>query len=573
MKATDYIAVTLGEHGVDTVFGYQGSSIAHLIDSIAANPHLMFVESRHEQGAAFAANGYALAKNSLGVALACSGPGALNLISGIADAYYDSIPCLFLTGQVSQSEMRTDQAMRQGGFQETDIISIAGPITKYAVSITDAKDIPTELEKAIGIAQSDRKGPVLIDLPHNIQNTQIDAPGSPLKGKAMPSAPCPADWEGIATRIDAAHRPVMIIGGGCQGIPPEAFTRLDSLNIPVITSYRGKGLYDNALNAYCGTWGVFGERAANWAVKYSDLAICLGTRLDGRQTAYELLQQGSQQQVIVFDVDDAELAKHPAEYDLFPISAESALVHILDLLPSTSDHGAWLETVKAWRERYPVADDYAVPSGHNPNVLLAAASRLMHPDANITVDVGQNQLWSNTSLTIGAHQRLIQSAGLGAMGFALPAAIGAFCANGHQTICITGDGGMQMNIQDLQTISECHFPIKIIILNNRCLGLIRDYQSKALGGRFAGSIEGFGSPDYRLIARAYSMEYLKLDEGPIDSQLAHALDDNASWIIEASIDQGSTACPEPTYGQSIMNQTPTLSEKELEQVRSEAYAH
>lgn len=573
MKATDYIAAALSKHGVDTVFGYQGSSIAHLIDSIAANPRITFVENRHEQGAAFAANGYALARNSLGVALACSGPGALNLINGIADAYYDSIPCLFLTGQVSQSEMKTNQAMRQNGFQETDIISIAGPITKYAVSITKAEDIPAELEKAIDIALRNRRGPVLIDLPHNIQGAQVNAPDSLPNSNATPLTPCPVDWEDVATRIENAHRPVIIIGGGCQDILSDAFAQLDLLNIPVITSYRGKSLYNNALNTYCGTWGVFGERAANWAVKYSDLAICLGTRLDGRQTAYEPLQQASQQQVIVFDIDDVELTKHPAEYDLFLISAEEALAHILNHLPSNSSHDAWLNTVKAWGERYPATNDYTIPSGCNPNALLAAASRLLQPNANITVDVGQNQLWSNVSLTIGACQRLIQSAGLGAMGFALPAAIGAFCANGYQTICITGDGGMQMNIQDLQTISEYRLPIKTIILNNKCLGLIRDYQSKALGNRFAGSIEGFGSPDYRLIAQAYSMRYLRLDENPIESQLALTLEDNAPWIIEAPIDQGSTACPEPTYGQSIMNQTPLLSKEELEQVRLEAYAH
>lgn len=571
MKVSDYIANALAEIGCSVVFGYQGSSVANLIDAIALHPSLEFVEARNEQGAAFAANGYALAKGDIGVALACSGPGALNLISGIANAYYDSVPCLFLTGQVSQNEMKANPALRQFGFQETDIVSIVGPITKYAASIVDPDDVPHEFEKAVATAMSGRKGPVLIDFPHNVQKALMMDTAFALPSLSSLASLCQEEWGDIYKRIDRSKRPVIIIGGGCSDIPLGLQRELGRLNVPILSSYRGKGNLDNASDAYCGTLGVFGEKAANWALKHSDLALCFGTRLDGRQTAYEPLQASDEQNVIVFDIDDAELAKHPDDYLGYRCDAGVALRNIVGHVGKSISDSRWLETVRVWRKRYPVEREYRLAEGVNPNTFLAGLSQFADRDANFVLDVGQNQLWANASLSVGEGQHLIQSAGLGAMGFALPAAIGAYCATGKQTLCITGDGGFQMNVQELQVVDEYKIPLKILLLNNGCLGLIRDYQHKALGGRYYGSIEGFGSPDYSLIADAYGLQYARVNEGGFDSRLVQALQDDRSVLIEVSVSQDSTACPEPAYGKSILNQSVPLSAQELEQIRKEAY--
>lgn len=569
MKASDYIADTLAAAGCSVVFGYQGSSIANLIDSIASHPDLGFIEARNEQGAAFAANGYALAKGQLGVAVACSGPGALNLITGIANAYYDSIPCLFITGQVSQNEMKPNAALRQYGFQETDITAIAEPITKYAISISDPQSIPAELEKAMGIALRGRKGPVLMDLPHNVQKADI-AGDVALSAAFTGAEGTGVDWAVVEKRIADACRPVIVIGGGCETVSPTVVKALEMARVPVVTSYRGKGVFDNTSESYCGTIGVFGEKAANWALKYSDLALCFGSRLDGRQTAYEPLQVDESQNVVVFDIDSAENAKQPDGYLCIEADASAALGRVSEFFEGGTVDDHWLNAIREWRRRFPLSGEYRLQDGFNPNALLAKVSELARFDANFTLDVGQNQLWANASLVIGEGQRLIQSAGLGSMGFALPAAIGAYAANGNQTICIVGDGGFQMNIQELQVAAEYRFPLKVLLFNNRCLGLIRDYQHKALGDRYYGSIEGFGSPDYSLIAAAYGFRYVFLSDDWC-TQMGEALQSDDAVLVEIPVSQDSTACPEPTYGESIINQSAPLDPQQLEQIRKEAY--
>ena len=569
MKVTDYIAEILVEHGVTTVFGYQGSSVAHLIDSISQHPNLTFVETRHEQGAAFAANGYALSAGGLSVAVACSGPGGINLISGIADAYYDSLPGLFITGQVSQKEMKTDSDMRQNGFQETDIVSIVSPITKYAVSISEADKIKDELTKAIQAAVSGRPGPVLLDIPHNIQTARI-CPEKIVKSvKECVSAK--PDIDAVIEELENSRRPVFVFGGGIRRIDIEQAALLDRLSIPVVTSYRGKDRIDNCNVCYCGTFGVFGLRCANWAVRYSDCIVCFGSRLDGRQTAGEDLHLYADKKISVIDVDLHELNKFSDDYHKYYIDANDALTAIISRAEGNIRYKKWLSTIKVWEKRYPIVNEYRIFDGVNPNKLLRDISRKSDIDANIAVDVGQNQLWANTSMIIAQSQYLVQSCGLGAMGFALPAAIGAYFARSTQTICITGDGGLQMNIQELQTIKEYKIPIKIVLLNNKSLGLIRDYQNKALNGRHYGSVSGFGSPDYEFLAKAYGLKYVKIKDNTYNDVLEEILKDDIPYIVEADISRQSTAYPEPTYGSDIINQSMELSGEELERIKEEAY--
>ncbi len=571
MKVTDAIAQTLYEHDVRTVFGYQGSSIAHLIDSIVQHPHLEFIEARNEQGAAFAACGYAIATNGLGVALSCSGPGALNMIPGIADAYYDSLPCLFLTGQVNQKEMKGGLPLRQLGFQETDIDKIAHPISKSALTADTPDEVLPIIESSIALSLHERRGPTIVTLPHNIQNADIDSRAqSQARSVEKPAVTADAK-ELLANALETARRPVVILGGGCAGIPQNIWEALDALNIPIVSSYRGKGIYDNAHATYCGNIGVYGARAANLAVKSSDLLICIGTRLDGRQTGYEPLQAMRSQHVIVFDIDNAELEKHPEDYTLIRADAQAALNDLVTAAEALPDRRCWLQMVQRWRQRYPDSHGHSGDGAPNPLEALQLVSDAAPANANFALDVGQNQLWANNALLITSKRTLLQSAGLGAMGFSVPAGIGAYTANKKPTICITGDGGIQMNIQELQTASAYDIPLKVIIMNNSCLGLIRDYQSKALGARFAGSVDGFGSPDYKLIAQAYGFNHLELNTDD-SNVLTEALSDQKPWIIEVPLREATFSYPEPVYGKSIMNQAPPLTEEEMRRIKDEAAA-
>lgn len=572
MKVTDYIANFLVKQGVRAVFGYQGSSISHMIDSIYRNADIEFVENRHEQAAAFAAVGYSIAGKGLGVALACSGPGAINLINGIADAYYDSVPCLFITGQVSQKEIKQDSGLRQMGFQETAITEMVRPITKYAVSVDSPLKIAEILEHAVKCAFEGRPGPVLIDIPHNIQGSHID---DVIPSEIVSDSGCCLcrndELEDILFKLCNAKRPVFLIGGGCDSLSRDIQEKLSCHFVPVITSYRGKNNYDNTLSNYCGVIGVYGHRCANWSLKYSDLIVCFGSRLDGRQTAGEPLQKDHNATVVVIDIDDAELNKLPDNYVKIKADANILIQMLLENLKDGVCFDKWLDVVTGWKERYPVEEEYKIKEGVNPNVLLKKMSGWFKNDCAVAVDVGQNQLWSNVSLNISSTQEIIQSCGLGAMGFALPAAIGAYYSGRSQVVCISGDGGIQMNIQELQTIKAMGIPLKVIVLNNKCLGLIRDYQSKALGGRYAGSVEGFGSPDYRLLAESYQLSYLAVRSVEQLNEAEKYINSAYACLIEVDISVLSTACPEPSYGLSIIDQSSRLTETELLRVEEEAY--
>ena len=577
MKLTDYVAEILANNGVDVIFGYQGSSISHFIDSISRNAQIQFVETRHEQAAAFAANGFALENGSIGVAVSCSGPGAINLMAGIADAYYDSLPCLFITGQVSAREMRKDMEMRQLGFQESDVVSIAKPITKYAVTVCEPEKIAYELEKALHIMREGREGPVLLDVPHNVQGSQIDVEKLVHFQAKTPVKREVEEYETISRVADCimhSERPLLLLGGGCRGLKGDSLLHefIKKMKIPVVSSYRGKDVFDNNDMFYLGTIGAYGDRCANWAAKYSDCLIVLGSRLDGRQVPDGHDELAGAGKVIVVDIDETELRNMS---DRFVKIKMDVKVFINQLYPyffnfRQSNH-QWLNVVKGWKQRYPDDKEYEIKEGINPNKFLRVLSTLVPEKTFFTLDVGQNQLWGNVSLKVGPYQTLLQSCGLGSMGFALPAAIGGYYAKRKLPICITGDGGFQMNIQELQTVSCYHIPIKIFVLDNQSLGLIRIYQDKALGGRHNGSVEGFGNPEYYSLSKAYGLRYEKIDQDNYNEILKKIFALDEAFLVEVCISPHSTNYPEPTYLSTIDNQSKELTLEARKQIFMEAY--
>lgn len=571
MKVSDYIAQRLRTAGVSTVFGYQGSSIAHMIDSVCRSG-LNFVEARHEQGAAFSANAYASASGELGVAIACSGPGAINLLGGVANAYYDSIPCLFITGQVSVKEIKKNPEMRQYGFQETDIVSMTKAITKYTVSLREPEQIVYELDKAIWLCREGRPGAVVLDIPHNVQNAQVDPKKAARFVPEVDSVKEVRIPENILEDFQQSKRPLILLGGGSQQLreQPEILSEMMGLGIPIVSSYRGKDVVDNTSELFVGTIGAYGNRSANLAMCYCDYLICLGSRMDGRQFPDGVAQTLKEASGVIVDIDSTEHGDVPEGFYRLSMEVSEFVSAFAREAKGRTDHVKWRQTLQRWCTRYPDQAEYRLETGVNPNRLMHLLSRYAAEDAAFTVDVGQNQLWANASLRIHHQQRLIQSCGLGAMGYALPGAIGAYCANQTQTICICGDGGFQMNLQELQVIAQYHIPVIIVILNNQSLGLIRVYQEKALGNRYFGSVEGFGSPDYKMLAASYGIPYTLIGSDSCDETIKEILDKKQAHIIEVHISSDSTCYPEPTYGSTIDNQSLELSAEEKKQIKEEA---
>lgn len=560
IKLSDYVICFLEAHHVGSVFGYQGSSIAHTVDSISRS-NIRFVEMRHEQAAAFAACGYAIQKGVPGIALACSGPGALNLISGIANAWYDSIPCLFITGQVSRSGIHQGSAIRQLGFQETDITSIVAPISKYAVTVTDPQMIRYQLEKAWSIMCNGRKGPVLIDIPHDVQAAMVDEQSLPFFTESKEAF---SGNDSVAKlwceKLSNAERPLLLLGGGAAKLRGtgllEAFC--ERTNIPVVSSYLGKDILNNEDVHYVGTIGAYGNRLANLAIHYSDLVLTLGSRLDGRQTGDNIEAFAANAEVFCVDVDRGELAKLPHRTNVCCMEAEEFLRHVM--LHIGNAKSIWLSQLNFWRNELAQDKEYpALADGVNPNRFFRMLSKQMS-GCSITTDVGQNQIWTNTSTVLSKGGRLIQSGGLGSMGFSLPASIGVAEAEPQKVVLsISGDGGFQMNMQELQTVATNCYAVHSYIMNNHSLGLIRVYQEKALKNNYIGSVDGFGNPNYETIAKAYGIPYYHLyTDEDCDMLMPEICSIHGACLVEVEISRESVTFPEPAYKMPVYCQHPEI---------------
>lgn len=347
IKASDYIAQFFVDKGITTIFGYIGGMITHLVDSIDRNPNIRFIQTYHEQTAAIAAEGYALESEKFGVAIATSGPGATNLITGIADAYFGSIPTIFITGQVNTYEYKYDKPIRQQGFQETDVVSIVKPVTKYAVMVNDASRLKYELEKALHIATSGRKGPVLIDLPMDISRAQINPADMPSYIPEYDSVPVDIDWDKIINTIASSERPLFLLGGGCQESREILNDYIASSGVPFVTSLMGRGAIDETLPGYSGMIGSYGNRCANIAVSQCDLLIALGTRLDTRQTGARIDGFLPEGKIIHVDIDNTELSNHRLKNRInVNCSVDDFIVSLRDRGISIKSSGKWTDWVK-----------------------------------------------------------------------------------------------------------------------------------------------------------------------------------------------------------------------------------
>ena len=477
MKLSDYVIKFLADKGITHVFYMIGGAITHLVDSSIDNPNLTCVTMHHEQGAAFAAEGYARLTGNFGVAMATSGPGATNLITGIGSCFFDSVPCLFITGQVNTYEYKFDLPVRQIGFQETDIVSIVKPITKGAHLVKNAETIKRDLEWAVDLAMSGRPGPVLLDIPMNIQRAEINPDSlESFDFKKNSDAVGQKEIKKILECLQNAKRPVVLVGGGVRAAnaSDELYQFVQKTQIPVVASLMGLDAFPHDNDYYAGMIGAYGNRGANFAVANADFLLILGSRLDTRQTGTRPATFARAATIVHVDIDSNELNRSVKVQ--FPIKAhlKQFLILLNICLQNTSVAApkSWLEYIREGKQKFPSFPRKQSKSDEiNPNEFIHQLSKQLSNDAVITVDVGQHQMWTGQSLEMKKDQRVFISGGMGAMGFALPTAIGAAFVNPEkQVVVIVGDGGFQINIQELQTIVRNNLKIKIIVLNNNCLG-------------------------------------------------------------------------------------------------------
>ena len=522
IKVSDFIAKFIAEHKdtAKTVFMVSGGGNMHLIDSLGKNENLEYVCNHHEQACAIAAEGYARVSNKIGIAYVTTGPGGTNAITGVYGAWVDSIPTMIISGQVkfqttiaSQPELN----LRQLGDQEVNIVDIVRPITKYAVMITDKNSIKFHLQKAIYEAKHGRPGPVWLDVPLDIQGAMVDE--ADLVEFKIPEEPkFDTKIPQVLDALKAAKRPVIIAGNGVTlaGANEEFLKLIEILKIPVIGTFARYDIVRNDHELFFGRYGTIGNRAANFVVQNSDLIIAIGARLNIRAVSYNWEFFGREAKKILVDIDQNELNKKTIAADI-KIKSD-AKVFISDLrsaLKDELDFGFWLEICKNYRKNYPTIEPFRqnvkewVDSYNFFNVLSNHKRDLVYVFGNGTACVSSYQ-----SLRLYENQKVVVNSGCASMGYDLPAAIGACFANGKKdTICVTGEGSLQMNIQEFQTIIHNKLPIKIFVLNNAGYISIRNTQNNFFKGHKVGSDKdsGVSFPNIVKLAEVYGFEACRIE--------------------------------------------------------------
>jgi acetolactate synthase-1/2/3 large subunit len=523
MRGADALIAALERAGVDTVFGMPGGASLPLYDALL-DSKIRHVLMRHEAGAGHAAEGYARATGRIGVAFATSGPGATNLVTPIADAHMDSVPTLFVTGQV-RTTLRGSNA-----FQEADVIGITAPIVKHSLAIERPDEIAQAVADAIHLATAGRPGPVLLDLPVDIANapardTPPHAPQLPgYKPRAKPNG---RQVRIAAQAIAAARRSVLYAGGGVvhAGAAGELTALAHRTNMPVTTTLMALGAFPASDPQWLGMLGMHGTCAANWAIDEADLIVAVGARFDDRVTG-ALDEFAPHAKVVHIDIDPAEIGKNVAAHVPIVGDARRALQAITDAYEGTPALSDWWERIDGWRAGEAPRND----AEEALDVLDAALG-----EAIVTTDVGQHQMWAANRLRFEEPRRWITSGGLGTMGFGLPAAIGAQVACPDRTVvCVTGEGSLLINVQELATVAHERLPVKIVVLDNRSLGMVRQQQDMFWGGRRS-AIDLGATPDWPALATAFGVA--ACDD--IDAALAH----DGPALVRIEIDPEAACLP------------------------------
>ena len=546
ITAAEALVKCLEKEQVEVIFGYPGGAILPVYDAFFHST-IKHVLVRHEQGAVHAADGYARATGRVGVCVATSGPGATNLVTGIANAYMDSVPMVVFTGQVPTSQVGTDS------FQEVDITGITMPVTKHNYLVKDASQLPRIIKSAFHIASTGRPGPVLIDLPKDVAQTMIkfQYPRTvQLRGYKPNYKGHPNKIVEAARLITRSQRPVIYAGGGILngGASEELLTLAEAINAPVTNTFMGLSSFPGDHPLFLGMLGLHGTRAANLAVTNCDLLIALGARFDDRVTG-KLAEFAPQAGVVHVDIDPAEIGKNVQVH--VPIVGDVKLV-LKELLARVEKRNdtSWLDQIQAWKEQYPLHYD---PEGQlKPQYVIEKLNEITGGDSVVATDVGQHQMWVAQYYRFKRPGSLISSGGLGTMGFGLPAAMGAQVGMpGQQVVLVVGDGGFQMTMQELATLVEQELPLKMIIMNNHTLGMVRQLQQLYCDSRYMAVNFKF-LPDFEVLAKAYGIKgYTLRTNEEVDKLLPEALAQPGAVLVNCIVDADVNVNPTVMAGKSI----------------------
>ncbi|HHQ4691188.1 TPA: acetolactate synthase 2 catalytic subunit [Aeromonas veronii] len=532
MNGAQFLVQALKKQGVTQVFGYPGGAIMPVYDALY-DGGLAHQLCRHEQGAAMAAVGYARASGQVGVCIATSGPGATNLVTGLAEALLDSVPLVAISGQVPCSAIGTD------AFQEVDVLGMSLSCTKHSFMVTDAADLGRVLAEAFAIATEGRPGPVLIDLPKDVQLAAVPTQ-SPLFAVEEPEALNPSELTAARTLLAAAERPVLYVGGGVGMANAEQQLRdfAGATGMPAVTTLKGIGALDPDSPVYLGMLGMHGTKAANYAVQQCDLLLVVGARFDDRVTG-KLEEFAPEAKVIHLDVDAAEFGKRRAA----EVGITTDLKQVLPRLAMTLDIAPWREHCAAMAREYAFRYDHPGQAIYAPALLKQLSARL--PESSVVAcDVGQHQMWVAQHMRFTSPRNHLSSAGLGTMGFGLPAAIGAKMSRPEdEVVLVSGDGSFMMNVQELGTIRRAQLKVKMVLLDNQRLGMVRQWQELFFDGRYSETILS-DNPDFVALAAAFGIpgETITCKEEvalALDRLLAH----DGAYLLHVAISEEENVWP------------------------------
>ncbi len=576
MQVADYIAEFLSERQVPAVFELVGGMITFLIDAVHRHGQTRIVSMHHEQGAAFAAEAASRITRIPSVAMATSGPGATNLLTGIGSCFFDSTPAVFITGQVNRDEQKGNSGVRQLGFQETDIVKMVLPIVKRAWAVDDPEQIPAILDDAFELAVSGRPGPVLIDIPMDVQRAQINPPKRAVKKPLADVLPGMETADAIFIRdaLLESRRPLILAGGGIRTAGAiDAFHNLVKIaHIPVVHSLMAVDVLPSAHPLNAGLIGSYGNRWTNLAVSESDFLLVLGSRLDVRQTGADTENFKAGRRIFHVDCDQAEINNRikgclGVVSQLLPAieKLREVFAPVAEQLARSSHQ--WMSTIDSLRSEWPDTAELKGTEGINPNLFMHQLAQANSDAAAYVVDVGQHQMWAAQSLEIQPGQRFLTSGGMGSMGFGLPAAIGASISQPDRpVVMIAGDGSFQCNIQELQTVTRLALPLRMVVINNQCHGMVRQFQQSYFAGRYYSTMWGYSAPDFSAVASAYGIQSRTIHE---PSQVSDAVDwlseaDKGPALLQVMVSSLANAYPKLAFGKGMASMEPLVLSEEME---------
>ena len=576
MKLSDYIADFISQR-TDHAFVGNGGSVVHILDSLNKYDDFKLVPFVNEQGASIAAEAYYRVTKKPGVAIATSGPGFVNLIQGIACAYYDSIPAIYITGQVVTKDLKLERKARQVGFQEMEVVNSVKEYTKYAVCLTKPERVRYELERLWWEAENGRPGPVVLDLPDDMARAEIDpekligfTPSNSKPNKILTIS----DIQSIKKALKGSKRPLIVVGSGIKlsNQEKQAINFIKKLNIPFVTTWSTVDMFTSSFEKLVGSFGVSSNRPGNFAVQSCDLLISLGSRLDTHMTGANAAKFSTKSFKVMVDIDQSEIDKENGLIIDLPINIDlkNFFDKVLDEDFIVGDISEWENRISLWKEKYPIcqAEYFNAKDYVDPYVFMDSLSKLTVKDSVIIPDAGGNLTWTMQGYEPRVKQTIFSAFNHSPMGYAFPASIGVKLAKPDcEVVCITGDGGLNMNIQELGTLALQNLPIKIFILNNEEYGIIKQTQTTWLDSNYVCSdiASGVACPDFLRIAQAYDIKTANIsNHDNLNEIIQYVLSyDDGPIICNVKIKPNQEILPKLSSGRNLEDMYPHLAEDEM----------